>query len=143
MRQVKRSAIVPYSAGDMFDIVDDVERYPDFLPWCTGAQVESRSDEELVASLRLTRGGIERWFTTRNRRDRPASIGLALVDGPFSTLTGGWTFRPIGAGGSEIRLELEFAFSNFFVDLTIGPYFEQTCNSLVDAFIERAAELQP
>lgn len=138
MRQVQRSAIVPYTAEAMFDLVADVEAYPQFLPACTGAAVHSRDGEEIVASIALSRGPLKTEFTTRNRLTRPGSIAMLLVDGPFSTLSGAWEFAPLGDGGSRVSLSLEFSFASQVTDLLLGPPFEALCNELIDAFVRRA-----
>ncbi len=141
MRRVRRSAIVPHSVADMYAIVDDVASYPEFMPWCSDARELERSEELVVASLELSRGGLSRWFTTRNCRDTPHRLDMTLVDGPFRALDGGWHFRELGGNGAEIRLDIEFEFDSLLVGLTFGPLFEYTCNSLVDAFVGRAAAL--
>ena len=139
MRKVRRSALVPYSAREMFVLVDDVEAYPEFLPWCHDAEVHNRSREIVEATLELHKGSLSRHFTTRNRRSEFESIGIELVGGPFSHLSGGWQFRELGETGCKVILELDFEFSSLLVDMMFGAYFEDTCNSLVDAFTRRAA----
>lgn len=141
MRKVRRSAIVPYSAQQMFSLVDDIESYPQFLPWCSDATVDRREDNVIVATLELHKGGLSRHFTTRNTREPHSAIDLALVGGPFRRLAGGWRFRDLGDNGCEVSLELEFAFDSRLVDMMFGAFFEDTCNSLVDAFTRRAAEV--
>lgn len=138
MRKVKRSALVPHSAQEMFELVDDVEAYPEFLPWCNDAQVRSRSDETVVATLELHRGSVSKHFTTRNTRRPYAAIDLELIDGPFRHLGGGWRFRDLSEDGSEVSLELEFEFDSRVVDMIFGRYFEDTLKALVDAFTRRA-----
>lgn len=139
MRTVKRSALIPYSAQQMFDLVDDIESYPEFLPWCSGAEVESDEGEIVVATLELRKGGLRKRFTTRNTRQPPEAITLALVGGPFHTLKGGWQFEDLGAEGSKAALNLSFEFESRMLDMLLGAYFEETCNDLVDAFTKRAA----
>lgn len=141
MRKVSRSTLVPYSAREMFVLVDDVEAYPEFLPWCNDAEVHSRTAEIVEATLELHKGSVSKHFTTRNRRQEFESIGIELVGGPFSHLSGGWQFRDLGENGSKVLLELDFEFSSLIVDMMFGAYFEDTCNSLVDAFTRRAASV--
>lgn len=141
MRKVVRSALVPYSSREMFRLVDDVESYPDFLPWCSDAVIEEQQDESTVATLELHKSGMTKRFTTRNSRRPYSAIDLDLVGGPFRHLAGGWRFRDLGEGGCEVSLDVEFAFDNRLVDMMFGPFFEDTCKSLVDAFIRRAAEV--
>ena len=139
MRTVKRSALLPYPARDMFVLVDDVETYPEFLPWCNSSEVISRSDEHVEAMLELQKGTLKKTFTTRNRRREFDSIELQLVEGPFSHLSGGWRFDDLGEAGCKVSLELEFAFRSHSADLMFGAFFEQVCNTLIDAFSKRAA----
>ena len=139
MRKVERSALVPYPARDMFALVDDVEAYPEFLPWCNSAVVDSRSDDIVEATLELQKGAVSRTFTTRNTRCEFDSIELALVRGPFKHLSGGWRFKDLGDDGSKVSLDLEFEFRSRAVDLMFGSFFEETCNALIDAFSKRAA----
>lgn len=139
MHKVRRSALVPYSAAQMFRLVDDVESYPDFLPWCSAAQIDRREGDDVVATLELHKGGLGRRFTTRNRRREFEAIDLTLVGGSFRHLEGGWRFRTLGGEGCEVSLELEFEFESRLLDMVLGRFFEDTCNSLVDAFTRRAA----
>ncbi len=139
MRSVKRSALVPYKAQQMFGLVDDVAAYPEFLPWCHSAEVHSRSDEVVEATLELQKGAISKKFTTRNSRREFEAIDLALVGGPFKHLRGGWRFNDLGDAGSKVSLDLEFEFESRLTDMVFGTFFEEICNSLVDAFSRRAA----
>lgn len=123
----------------MYALVADVEAYPQFLPWCSGVEVHSRSDDIVEASLELQRAGLKKRFRTRNVLTPERSISLQLVGGPFRHLSGGWQFTPLGDAGSKVALELEFEFDNKALDLMMGAFFEDTCNSLVEAFTERAA----
>lgn len=122
----------------MYALVDDVESYPEFLPWCTDVEVHSRSDDVVEASLELRRAGLRKRFRTRNRLTPKRSMALQLVGGPFRHLSGGWQFTPLGDAGSKVSLDLEFEFENKALDMMIGAFFEDACNSLVDAFTERA-----
>ena len=141
MRKVDRSALVPYKAQEMFNLVDDVAAYPSFLPWCKSAEVHSRSEDIVEATLELQKGAVSKTFTTRNSRRKFASIDLSLVGGPFKHLGGGWHFKDLGDDGCRVSLQLEFEFESRLVDLMFGSFFEETCNSLVDAFSNRAASV--
>ena len=125
----------------MFALVDDVAAYPDFLPWCSSAEVHSRTDDIVEATLELQKGKISKSFTTRNSRQEYSSIDLALVGGPFRHLSGGWRFQDLGDAGSKVSLELEFEFDSRVADMMFGAFFEDTCNSLVDAFSNRAVAI--
>lgn len=138
MRKVSRSALVPYTSRQMFELVDDVASYPEFLPWCNHAEVHERTDGTVEATLELHKGAVSKQFTTRNVRNEFDSIDLALVGGPFRTLRGGWRFNDLGENGCKVSLDLEFEFDSVMVDMMFGSFFESTCNSLVDAFTRRA-----
>lgn len=125
----------------MFCLVDDIESYPRFLPWCSDASVEERDAQTVVASLELQKGAMSRRFTTRNKLVEHSAIDITLVGGPFRRLEGGWRFHELGEGGCRVSLELEFAFDSKLLDMMFGAFFEQTCNSLVDAFTRRAVEV--
>lgn len=122
----------------MFVLVDDVESYPQFLPWCNQAEVHNRTEESVDATLELQKGALSNKFTTRNSRNEFESIGLALIGGPFRHLDGGWQFKELGDNGCKVSLELEFEFESTLVDMMFGSFFEDICNSLVDAFTKRA-----
>jgi len=141
VRKVSRSALVPFSADQMYVLVEDFLAYPDFLPWCTGATLHFRDDETIEASLELQRSGIKKSFTTRNTLHPGAAMGIALIGGPFRHLAGGWRFEQLGEDGSKVSLELDFEFENRVTDALFGRYFESTCNSLIDSFTQRAHEI--
>ena len=141
MESVDRSALVPYTPQEMFELVSDIESYPRFLPWCSGARIVSRGIDELRASIEFSVGGVSRSFTTRNRHQVNKMIEMHLVDGPFSRLDGFWRFDPLGDEGSKIALFLEYDFSNRVLGLVVGPVFGQIANTLVDAFQQRAVEI--
>jgi len=122
----------------MFVLVDDVEAYPEFLPWCNDAEVRNRTDNIVEATLELHKGSLSNHFTTRNTRREFETIELELIGGPFRQLQGGWQFTEIGEEGCKVALELEFEFENKLIDMMFGAFFEDTCNSLVDAFTKRA-----
>jgi len=122
----------------MFSLVDDIGSYPEFLPWCGGAEVHYREGNVVEATLELHRGSLSKHFRTRNTATNRQSIAMQLVDGPFNRLAGVWSFTQLGDSGSKVALELEFEFSSRLIDVMLGSYFEGTCNSLVDAFTHRA-----
>jgi coenzyme Q-binding protein COQ10 len=141
VRQIDRHALVPFTAEQMYALVDDVSRYPEFLPWCRKAEELERTSTEVVASLQVHKGTLHARFTTRNRLQPSEAIVLQLVDGPFRTLSGAWRFSPIADKGSRVSLQLQFAFANPLNAWLLEPVFEHTCNSLVDAFVERAQRI--
>jgi len=140
IHEVRRSALVIFSPEQMFDLVIDVERYPEFLPWVGGSKLHEKSDRELLATLEMQRGGVRERFSTRNTFERPAFMTMRLVEGPFRLLEGRWTFTPIGTAGTRIELEMRFEFASPVVSMLFGKSFEQSCNSLIDAFIARARQ---
>ena len=141
MREVNRCAIVPYPAQAMFDLVADIEAYPEFLPWCEDARILEADGDSVVARLSLAQGPLRLSFTTRNTLAPPGTIALQLVDGPFTALEGQWTFTAVETAGTQLDLALQFAFSNPMKDFAMGLVFEQTCNMLVDAFVSRADKI--
>jgi ribosome-associated toxin RatA of RatAB toxin-antitoxin module len=147
MREVKRSALVAQPPGRMFALINDVESYPRFVPWCTSARIESRTPQEIVATLAVKRGAMNAEFTTRNVLEPDRRIGLELVSGPFRELSGEWLLTPIGGqGGTEgcrIELSLRFAFSNPVSAVVFEPVFQATAATLVDAFVARAKASHP
>ncbi len=141
MKTVARSALVPYSCDQMFDIANDANHYPNFLPWCAAAEVFSETESEMVARLELAKGGMHKSFTTRNRKNRPESIDIQLEEGPFHELTGKWTFKALGTAGCKVTLELAFEFSGGFIDSALSRFFSQGADRIVDSFCKRADQL--
>lgn len=139
MRKVSRSALVPYSAEDIYALVEDVDSYPQFLPWCNDVEVHFREGNVVEATLELHRGKLSKRFRTRNTMHPTESMDLSLVGGPFRHLAGGWEFMALGDSGSKVSLRLDFEFESRALDLLVGSFFEDACNSLVDAFTQRAA----
>lgn len=123
----------------MYSIVDDIEAYPAFLPWCRAAREHTRNHTSVEASLELRRGGISQSFKTRNVLRANEAIEMFLLDGPFKHLAGAWKFQDLGEQGCKVSLDLEFEFKRKTTDLLFGPFFEDTCNSMIDAFTQRAA----
>lgn len=138
MREVKRSALVPHAPEKMYALIVDVERYPEFVPWCTRADIESRGEHEIVATLAVRRGPLRAQFTTRNELEPPHLVRLNLVRGPFSLLEGQWRLTPIGTSGARIELQMRFAFASSLSAALFEPVFEHTAASLLDAFVARA-----
>ena len=138
MRQVERSALVPYTPAQMFALVQDIEGYPQFVPWVSTAEVLSRSETEVVGRLEMERSGLREKFTTRNELMPPHRMDLKLVDGPFKLLEGRWTFDSIGDKGSRIGLTIRFEFANPMLSFMLSKTFEKSCAQLVDAFVARA-----
>jgi ribosome-associated toxin RatA of RatAB toxin-antitoxin module len=138
MQVVERSALVTYTAAQMFALVNDVARYPEFLPWCVGARVEDVSAGERIATLKVARGVLQTEFTTRNTLQQDAHIHMQLMHGPFRDLTGEWRFEPIGTRGSRVYFRMEFEFKNRLSATAFNAVFESLCGTIVDAFVQRA-----
>jgi len=138
---VDRSALVHYSNDEMFALVSDIDAYPQFLPWCSGARVLSHEQHEMSARIDFSVSGVSKSFTTRNQLQPGREISMQLVEGPFSQLEGRWRFEPLGDAGSKISLFLEYDFSSKVVSLAVGPVFNKIANTLVDAFQKRAVEV--
>lgn len=138
MRELTCSAIIGKPPEVLFELINDIEAYPQFLPWCTSATVESRSEREIVATLGVRRGPLNTRFTTRNTLDPNRSIVMEQVRGPFRSLHGLWTLTPIGDAGTRIELRMRFEFANRLAAAVFEPMFEQMAGSLVDAFVARA-----
>jgi ribosome-associated toxin RatA of RatAB toxin-antitoxin module len=141
MQVVERSALVTYSAAQMFALVNDVERYPEFLPWCVAAQVQDVSATERAATLRVARGVLKAEFTTRNLLTLGKRIQMCLTHGPFRDLNGEWRFDDIGEAGSKVQFRLEFEFKNRLTAAAFNAVFESLCGSIVDAFAMRARKV--
>ena len=138
MRQVDRTALVPYTPEQMFALVADIERYPEFVPSVVGAKVLQKDERGVIGQLEMERAGIREKFTTRNVFEPPVRMSLALVDGPFRLLDGLWTFDAVGDKGTKIRLAIRFEFANPLSAMLLSRAFEKTCGDMVDAFVDRA-----
>ena len=141
MPQVNRSARVPHTAAQMFDLVNDVESYPQFLHWCPGARIEREEGSTIEAVLEIGLGGIHKSFRTRNTLKRPEQIDIELVSGPFRHLEGVWRFSDLKEGGSEVQLTLEFEVATSPLSMIFSTVFEELARNQMNAFIARAAEI--
>jgi ribosome-associated toxin RatA of RatAB toxin-antitoxin module len=141
MREIKRTALVAQPPERMYALINDIESYPQFVPGCTSARVESRSEGEIVATLGVRRGLLHAEFTTRNELEANRSVRMQLVRGPFRFLEGQWILSPVGEKGCRIDLAMRFAFASAFSGVIFERIFEQTAASLVDAFVARARSL--
>jgi ribosome-associated toxin RatA of RatAB toxin-antitoxin module len=138
MLVVERTALVTYTPAQMFALVNDVPRYPDFLPWCIAARVEDVSATERIASLKIARGVLQTEFTTRNTLTQDSRIQMQLTHGPFRDLSGEWHFDAIGTRGSRVQFRVEFEFKNRVTAAAFNAVFESLCGTIVDAFAQRA-----
>ena len=138
MTVIERSALLPHAVEQVFDLVADIERYPEFLEGCVGAEIHERCDETVTATLKLSRAGISHGFTTRNTMQRPKRIELTLVDGPFDTFSGQWVFRALGEAACKTSLRLHFELASGLAGVAAGKLFDRVALDLVDAVVRRA-----
>jgi ribosome-associated toxin RatA of RatAB toxin-antitoxin module len=141
MKKISRTALLPYSAKQMYDIVNDVADYPNFLPWCGDSEIVSVTDLEMVASVTIAKAGIRQTFKTRNHLVPNERIEMQLLEGPFKSLKGEWSFKVLDEQACKIMFEVEFEVSNGLFNAAIGPIFEHITGTLVDSFCERAKQL--
>lgn len=138
MARVHKTVLLPYSAAQMFALVDNVEDYPAFLPWCGGVQVRERTPEKLVAAIAINYHGVKQSFTTENTNSPPTRMQMRLVEGPFRQLDGTWQFSPLREDACKIEFELHYEFSSKILEKLIGPVFSKIADSFVDSFCKRA-----
>ncbi len=146
MKHVKKSVLLWYSPREMYDLVTDVARYPQFLPWCESADVIEVSEEGMTARLGLAYAGVRHAFTTRNRHVAGEQVVVQLVDGPFSLLDGTWLFHPLGRPGGEaqackVDFDLRYAFASKPLEAVLSPVFDRVANTFVDSFVKRAGQV--
>jgi ribosome-associated toxin RatA of RatAB toxin-antitoxin module len=138
MTHVEKSALVKYSAQQMFDLVNDVESYPQFLPWCNGSRIIKHEGNVVDAEISIAKGGFQKAFSTRNRLEWGSKMTVSLLEGPFSYLEGVWHFLPLREDASKISLDLEFEMSSLLANIAFGAVFNQICNTMVSSFTQRA-----
>ncbi|MCK4842813.1 MAG: type II toxin-antitoxin system RatA family toxin [Methylococcales bacterium] len=141
MTTVQKSALVKFSAKQMFDLVDDIDAYPKFLPWCSGSKVLKREGDIVEAELKISKAGFNKSFATKNRKEDDNKLHMTLLDGPFSSLDGVWIFMPLREDACKISLDLEFEIQSKFASLAFGAVFNQICNTMVSSFTERAKQI--
>jgi len=141
MKTVRQSVIVARPAGEMFRLVDEAERYPEFLPWCSAAEIHERTPERTRATLEIEYRGLKSRITTLNRNVPTESIDLELVEGPFERFLGHWRFVPLGTEGCRVEFTLEYAFSSGSLETLLAPVFGYVTETLVDHFVKRAEAL--
>jgi ribosome-associated toxin RatA of RatAB toxin-antitoxin module len=141
MPQVVKSVLVPYTADQMFGLVDDVPRYSEFLPWCSNAEAVLDDTGLTRATLHINYRGIKQRFTTENTKEPPRAMTMRLVDGPFRALDGAWRFNDLDGRGCKIEFNLNYEFSNRLLGSLVGPVFAYIADTLVEAFVKRAGSL--
>jgi ribosome-associated toxin RatA of RatAB toxin-antitoxin module len=141
MVRVERSVLVGYSAERMYALVGDIERYPDFLPWCEAARLDARDNDLVTATLHINYHGVRQQFTTLNSQVSNKVITMKLVRGPFRNLDGVWRFTALGEAACKIEFSLEYQFSSALLGKLVGPVFNHIANTFVEAFVRRAEGL--
>ncbi|SDK34544.1 Ribosome association toxin PasT (RatA) of the RatAB toxin-antitoxin module [Methylophilus rhizosphaerae] len=141
MAQVEKTVLVMHSCEAMFQLVDAVEDYPGFLPWCGGSEIIERTENVTQATIHIRYHGIAQHFTTRNHKQFPGRMDITLVDGPFKQLTGHWHFIPLREDACKIEFKLEYVFSNGLIERMIAPVFSHIANTFVDSFVKQADKL--
>jgi len=141
MQHIQRSALVNHTAEQMFDLVNDIEAYPSFMPGCRGARVLEATENELVGELQLGAVGVEQRLTTRNTLERPHKIAMTLIEGDFTEFFAAWHFEALSEEASKVSLEMRFAFSRALLNAAASSLFSKMANAQVDAMVKRAAEV--
>ncbi len=138
MAEVKKIVLVHYAAEQMFDLVNDVNNYPYFLPWCSGVEVKRHDEMGMEAKIHINFKGIRQHFATHNKHQRPTYIEMEFTDGPFKKFTGYWRFKPLREDACKIEFGLHYEFSNMLLEKLIGPVFDHIANTFVESFLKRA-----
>ncbi len=138
---INKTALLPYSAQTMFDLVADIARYPEFLPGCTGAEILEQENHVVVARLDLSKAGVKQSFVTRNSNQPHTAIRLALEDGPFEALSGEWRFDALSGEACRVSLDLTFQLRSGLLKMAASRLFETVANDMVDAMVKRANQL--
>lgn len=144
MKTVTKSVLIWYSPQEMYALVTDVDRYPEFLPWCDRARVVSGDALGMTAEIGISFSGIHQTFTTRNQHVPDRQVTIKLINGPFSRLDGEWNFVPLGDDtqrACRVELTLNYSFANATLGKLVGPVFDKIAGSMVDAFVKRAAQV--
>ncbi len=141
MNKVEKTVLVMHSAEQMFALVDAVENYPKFLPWCGGVDLLERTETSTSATLHINYHGLKQNFTTQNIKTYPNSMEIKLKNGPFKHLDGSWRFIPLRENGCKIEFRLNYEFTNSFLEKLIAPVFNHIATTFVDGFVKRADEI--
>lgn len=141
MTTISKSALVTHSAKEMFKLVDDIESYSEFLPWCSEANEISRDNNQVEASILISHSGLNKKFSTKNKNFEFEKIEMHLVNGPFKDLNGVWLFESLAESACKVSLNLEFEFSSKIISISLGPVFSKIANNIVDAFVKRAEKI--
>ncbi|CAB1369193.1 type II toxin-antitoxin system RatA family toxin [Denitratisoma oestradiolicum] len=141
MTVVEKTVLIEHTPAQMFELVDRVEDYPKFLPWCGGTELHERSETTTVATLHINYRGVKSHFSTQNLKEAPRRMQISLRDGPMKHLDGSWCFTPLGEHACKIQFRLHYEFSSKMLEKVLGPVFSHIANSFVEAFVKRAKQL--
>ena len=141
MATVEKSVLIGHSAAEMYDLVADVDAYPQFLPWCSGTEVKQLDPQRAAATLHVNYHGLRLHFTTENQMEQGALIDMKLMNGPFKHLDGYWRFRPLAEKACKVEFQLNYELSGKLVEKIAGPVFNHIANTLVEVFVKRATAL--
>lgn len=141
MATINKHALVAYSASEMYELVNDVDSYHKFLPWCGSSEVLSRDEDVVRATVEIAHGSLRKAFTTRNLLQPGKMIEMRLEEGPFKHLEGFWRFDSLGERACKVSLDLDYEFSSRLIGMALGPVFSQIANTLVDSFCKRAVDI--
>ena len=141
MAVVEKSVLIERTAVQMFDLVDCIEEYPKFLPWCGGTELIERTDEKTVARIHINYHGVKSHFSTENRKVFPERMDMTLLEGPFRMLDGSWHFKPLGDAACKVEFHLHYEFSSRILEKALGPVFNHIASTFVESFVKRAQQI--
>lgn len=141
MALVEKTVLIEHTPAEMYALVDDVELYTEFLPWCAKTELRFRDEQKTVATLHIDFLSVKSHFTTENSKSFPSTMTMKLVDGPFRSLDGAWHFKPLGDKACKIEFRLSYEFSSKLFEKIIGPVFSRIANTFIEAFVQRAAQV--
>lgn len=141
MALVEKTVLIEHTAAEMYALVDEVEQYPEFLPWCSRTELRFRDEAKTVATLHIDFLSVKSHFTTENSKVFPSEMSMRLVDGPFRRFDGTWHFKPLGDKACKIEFRLSYEFSSKLFEKVIGPVFSRIANTFIEAFVQRAAQV--
>ncbi|HTY03353.1 MAG TPA: type II toxin-antitoxin system RatA family toxin [Rhodocyclaceae bacterium] len=141
MAAVDKSVLIERTAEQMFDLVDRVEDYPKFLPWCGGTELLARTESKTAARIHINYHGLKAHFATENTKDVPRTMSIELREGPFRSMDGGWRFTPLGDTACKVEFRLHYEFSSRILEKALGPVFHHIANTFVESFVKRAQQI--
>jgi ribosome-associated toxin RatA of RatAB toxin-antitoxin module len=141
MAVVEKSVLIERTAAQMFELVDRVEDYPQFLPWCGGTELIERTDSKTAARIHISYHGLKAHFATENAKDAPRWMSIELREGPFRRMDGGWKFTPLGDTACKVEFRLHYEFSSKILEKALGPVFHHIANTFVESFVKRAQQV--